>query len=81
MQTKTVSFIEVILGTFIGLGVAVVTQIVVFPWFGIAASIGQNLQIAGIFTVISIVRGYVVRRFFNWLERCLLHRDTAPRRQ
>jgi len=76
MQTKTVSLIEVCLGTIIGLGVAVLTQIVAFPWFGLAATIEQNLQIAAIFTVVSIARGYLVRRFFNWLERVWLVRES-----
>jgi len=30
-----------------------------FPWFG------DNLSIGGIFTVVSIVRSYVLRRVFN----------------
>lgn len=69
MQTKTKSLVEVVISVFIGLGVALLTQIVVFLMFGLEVSFVQDLQIALIFTVVSVVRMYFVRRFFNWLER------------
>ena len=49
----------------IGFGVALMAQIVVFPWFGLHAPISDNVAIAIIFTMISIVRSYAVRRAFN----------------
>lgn len=49
----------------VGYGVAVSTQIIVFPLFGLHASLGENLLIAGVFTTISLVRSYVLRRIFN----------------
>lgn len=68
MQSKKMSIIETCLSTLIGLAVAITTQIIVFPWFGMQVELHQNFMIAGIFTVISIARGYVVRRVFNWLH-------------
>lgn len=73
MQTRTISFVEVVLSTFIGLGIAVATQVIIFPWFNLRADLIQNLQIASIFTVVSIIRSYGVRRLFNWLEKGWLH--------
>ena len=69
MQSKTVSIIEAITGTMIGFLVALMVQIVIFPWFDIDTRVIQNMQIAAIFTAVSIVRGYFVRRLFNYAER------------
>jgi hypothetical protein len=64
-QTRLGSFIEASLNTLIGLGINLAAQRVVFPLFGFEPSFATNLSIAGIFTVISVARGYVVRRWFN----------------
>lgn len=68
MQSKTHSLIEVLCGTAIGYVVAVATQILVFPLFDIEVTSAENLTIAAIFTVVSIARGYAVRRLFNSLR-------------
>lgn len=49
----------------IGYGVALVSQIAIFPMFGIHVSLTTNLWIGAWFTLISLVRGYVIRRWFN----------------
>lgn len=64
-QTRLGSLIEATLNTLIGLGINLAAQRVVFPLFGFDPSFGTNLSIAAIFTVISVARGYVVRRWFN----------------
>ncbi len=64
-QKKRHSFMESILNVAIGYGVALATQIAVFPLFGMQVSIIDNLAIGGIFTVVSIIRSYYVRRLFN----------------
>jgi hypothetical protein len=64
-QSRKLSLIETITSTAIGYSVAVATQVSVFPLFGINIPLQDNLAIGAIFTVISIVRGYVVRRVFN----------------
>jgi hypothetical protein len=68
MQSKRGSVIETVTGTVIGYSVAVITQIVIFPLFDLHVSAGENLTIAAVFTIISLVRGYWVRRLFNWLH-------------
>jgi uncharacterized membrane protein (DUF485 family) len=68
-QTKRQSAIETAASTAIGFVVAYFTNLIVLPAFGHPVTHGQNLGIATIFTVVSIVRGYGVRRLFNWLHR------------
>jgi hypothetical protein len=67
-QKKRHSFLESVLNVAIGFGVALLTQISVFPLFGMKVGIVDNLAIGGIFTVVSIVRSYYVRRLFNTLH-------------
>jgi len=64
-QTKLGSWIESCMNVLIGYGVALLSQIAVFPWFGIHVSLETNLWIGAWFTVISLIRSYVIRRWFN----------------
>ena len=66
MQSKKHSFIEALINVGIGYGVAVVSQIVIYPFFGILVTVAQQLHIAIWFTVVSLMRSYGVRRLFNW---------------
>jgi hypothetical protein len=45
--------------------VAVLTQFAIFPMFGVAVSMTDNLLIGGIFTAMSIVRSFALRRVFE----------------
>jgi hypothetical protein len=67
MQLKRHSFLESIINVAVGYGVALLSQIMVFPLFGMNVSLKQNIYIGLIFTVISIVRSYLLRRIFNKL--------------
>jgi hypothetical protein len=64
-QSRRMSMIEAVANVAIGYGVAVLAQLAVFPLFGIAVSLGDNLAIGAAFTVISLARSYAVRRLFN----------------
>lgn len=64
-QSRRHSFIETITGVAIGFMVSMALSAVVYPAFGHKFSMIQNFWITAIFTVASIVRGYVVRRAFN----------------
>ena len=68
-QSRFGSAVEVALGTAIGYLVALASQLAIFPWFNLHPSLGENLLIGGFFTVISLIRGYLVRRFFNYLHQ------------
>ncbi|MBY9045458.1 DUF7220 family protein, partial [Pseudomonas fluorescens] len=67
-QTRKASLIETLLNTALGYGVALLAQIVVFPWFGIHVPLSSNIAIGMIFTVVSIARGFVLRRLFEALR-------------
>ena len=65
MQPRIWSLIEVILNTIVGFVVAMLAQALIFPLYGFKSSWGENFQIAAFFTVVSIIRSYWMRRFFN----------------
>lgn len=65
MQTRLMSLLESIPNIVVGYVVAVITQLLVFPLFGLAASLSDNLVIGLIFTIVSLGRSYSLRRFFN----------------
>jgi hypothetical protein len=67
-QSHRMSLIEATTNVAVGYALAVATQIVVFPWFGLHPSLGENLALGGVFTVISLVRGYALRRLFERLR-------------
>lgn len=67
-QTKLMSWVETCLNTGIGFAIAIATQILVFPLFGYDPPLSTNFKIALIFTVVSIVRGYVLRRLFEYFH-------------
>ena len=52
----------------IGYTVAVATQILIFPMFGLHTSLSQNLQLGAAFTVVSILRSFALRRLFETLR-------------
>lgn len=64
-QTKVGSLIESAMNIMIGYGVALLSQIIIFPLFEIHISLTTNLWIGAWFTVISLVRSYIIRRWFN----------------
>ena len=65
-QSKNHSLLEAFVNVAIGYGVAVASQILIFPLFGVHISVVENMAIGGFFTVVSIVRSYALRRLFNW---------------
>lgn len=69
MQSRWMSLVESLTNIAVGYGLAVLTQILVFPQFGLQASLGANLLIGGIFTIISLARSFALRRIFNGLVR------------
>jgi hypothetical protein len=64
-QSRTMSLVEAIANVAVGYSVAVTTQILIFPMFGLHTTLAQNLQMGAVFTFVSIVRGYCLRRFFE----------------
>lgn len=64
-QTRLGSLVEVTTNVSIGYVVALATQYVVFPMYGMEASFTDHLAIGALFTVVSIIRSYIVRRVFD----------------
>ena len=65
MQTKKQSFLESLTNVFIGYIISLISLFLIFPILGIESSPGKNVLITFYFTLISIVRSYILRRYFN----------------
>ena len=64
-QSRLMSLVESIANVIIGYGVAVITQILIFPIFELHTTLAQNLQMGAVFTVVSIARSFALRRLFE----------------
>ncbi|MDB2552471.1 hypothetical protein N9X71_07850 [Paracoccus sp. (in: a-proteobacteria)] len=67
-QSRTMSMVEAAANVVVGYVLAIATQIVVFPWFGIEAALGEHLAIGMAFVGVSLARGYLLRRLFEALR-------------
>ena len=67
-QTRKASFVEALINAAIGYAVAVLSQIIVFPWFGIYVPLETNFSMGIIFTFVSIARSFLLRRMFEILR-------------
>ena len=65
MQNRLNSFIESIANVIIGFLINFIANIYVLPLFGFNITINQSIHIGLIFTLISIIRSYLIRRWFN----------------
>lgn len=64
-QSRRMSLVESLANVAIGYGVAVLTQISVFPFFGLHVSLADNLVMGAVFTIVSITRSFTLRRVFE----------------
>ncbi len=64
-QSRLMSLVESIANVAVGYGVAIATQLMIFPWFGLPARLDDALAIGAIFTAVSILRSFVLRRLFE----------------
>ena len=67
-QSRFMSLVEALANVVVGYGVAVVTQILVFPIFGLHTTLAQNLKLGLVFPIVSIGRSYALRRLFERLR-------------
>lgn len=72
-QTRLGSLIEAIINVIIGFSINFAANMLIFPLFGFHITPSANLALGLIYTVISVVRSYGVRRWFN----ARLHRLAA----
>lgn len=68
MQSRTMSAIETVTNVVVGLVVSILAQMVIFSIYDIQVTAGQHVQITVFFTLVSIVRGYTLRRIFNGIR-------------
>jgi len=64
-QSRTMSLVEAFANVAVGYGIAVVTQMLVFPLFGLSTTLTDNMAMGAIFTVVSIARSFTLRRVFE----------------
>lgn len=64
-QSRLMSAVESGVNVAVGFGIAVATQAVVFPIFGLHASTSDHWAIGAVFTVVSVIRSYCLRRVFE----------------
>ena len=69
MQSKKQSFIESLTSTTIGIIIGIVLNLTILPIFGYPVSLSDSLWISVIFTIVSIIRSYIIRRWFNSKEK------------
>ena len=67
-QTRTMSMVEAAANVVVGYVLAIATQIVVFPWFGIETGLAEHLTIGLAFVGVSLARGYLLRRLFETIR-------------
>lgn len=64
-QTRRESFVEALVGTAIGFCVAFAGNAWIHYYYNMEMSTSQNVGITLFFTGVSIIRSYLVRRFFE----------------
>jgi hypothetical protein len=79
VQSRAMSLVEAVTNVAVGFGVAVLTQMAVFPRFGLRVAIGDTIIIDAIFTAVSIARSYLLRRGFERLRLRRPMRKAAAR--
>lgn len=65
-QTKKQSATEATTNVILGLIISFAIQLVIYPLMNIPVSFNQNLILTFIFFVASFLRGYFIRRYFNY---------------
>ena len=63
-QSRLMSLFEAITNVIVGYILAIATQILVFPWFGLEVAFGEHLAIGMVFVAVSLARSYLLRRLF-----------------
>lgn len=74
-QSRRSSFVEAWMNIFVGFAVNYTANLLIFPLFGFHISLEANFLMGLIYTVISLVRSYVIRRWFNGL---MLRKSPPP---
>ena len=76
-QSRAMSLVESVANVVVGYGVAVVTQILIFPVLGLHTTLVQNMKMGGIFSFVSIARSFALRRVFEAIRARRTEREIA----
>lgn len=77
MQTKKGSLIEAVVNTLIGFTITLLFSPLIYWICGVNMKASQMGLVTALFTLLSILRGYVVRRFFNKVSAKNINTDAA----
>ena len=69
MQSKKQSLIETLTSVFVGWLIGVILNLTILPLFDYNITVVDSLWVSLIFTTVSVIRGYVIRRWFNSKEK------------
>jgi len=69
MQSKKMAHLEALTNQVTGILLGWMIVYFIFPWIGIPVTVTQATLSSVIFFVVSYTRSYLIRRFFNTLER------------
>ena len=64
-QTRVGSLIEAGINVLIGFAINMAANFVILPLVGFEITLAQNLFIGVLYTLVSVARSYIVRRWFN----------------
>ena len=64
-QTRVGSLIEAGINVLIGFAINMAANFVILPLVGFEITLQQNLFIGVLYTLVSVARSYIVRRWFN----------------
>ena len=67
-QSRAGSLGEATANVVVGYMLAVVTQRLLYPLFGIETTLAEDSIIAAVFTLMSLARSYILRRLFERLS-------------
>ena len=64
-QSKKLSLLEAMVSTFIGFVLSYLMGLIIFPLIGFDIGYVQNFNVVLAYTLLSLIRGYFIRRLFN----------------
>lgn len=63
------SLVESCTNIAVGYLISVITNFIVLPLFGYQTTVVESFQIGAIFSAVSIIRSYTLRRIFNRMRK------------
>jgi hypothetical protein len=68
MQSRLQSAVETVMNYVVGFGLAWPMNKYVLRWLGFHVSNEQATGLTLLFTAVSVIRSFAIRRFFNWFN-------------